>query len=454
MAIRRDLEPKLLALAKGFPSVTITGPRQSGKTTLCRMAFPSKEYVSLENPDLRDFAMNDPHGFLKTYSAGAILDEVQRAPDLLSYIQTELDRTPAPGRFVLTGSANFHLLQSITQSLAGRTAVVHLLPLGLNEMREFRSAPRDLRGMIVSGGYPAIYDRRVPPEDWYASYVATYVERDVRQILNVGDLSAFQTFLRLCAGRTGQILNLSALGADCGISHATAASWLSVLEASFLIFRLPPFIANINRRLVKAPKIHFHDTGLLCFLLGIRTPEQLAVHPLRGAIFETWVASEVFKARVHAGQPANLYYYRDSKGLEIDLIVDRGDAIIAVESKSGETIATDALVNLERLASLFRSDAAGARARGAAPELVLTYGGDTSQTRTGASVVGWSSIADYGWVAAPGPGRGTAGRKAPAQRKKRPAKQSEHAIPGPPSKARPRAKRKPQAKKTGTTKRD
>jgi uncharacterized protein len=221
------------------------------------------------------------------------------------------------------------------------------------------------------------------------------VERDVRQLLNVGDLTAFQTFMRLCAGRTAQVLNLSSLGADCGISHATARAWLSVLEASFLLFRLPPFITNINRRLVKAPRLHFHDSGLLCFLLGIRTAEQLAHHPLRGAIFETWVASEIYKARVHAGQPANLFYYRDSKGLKIDLVVDRGDTVIAVEAKSGETIASDALTGLERFASLFHP-------KGSRLQSALAYGGDSSYHRSDSSILSWSSLTGFDWAGSSG----------------------------------------------------
>ena len=391
--VPRTLRHKLRHLARRFPVVTVTGPRQSGKTTLCRMVFPAKPYVSLEAPDLRAYAQHDPRGFLAQHSSGAILDEVQRVPDLLSYLQGEVDARPVPGRFILTGSANLALLQNVSQSLAGRTAVLTLLPLGHDEVLRFPDAPGDLFATLWRGGYPAIYDRRPKPADWLGSYVATYVERDVRQILNVTDLLAFQNFLRLCAGRSAQLLNLSALAADAGITHNTARAWLSVLEASYLAFRLPALHANVRKRLVKAPKLHFYDTGLLCYLLGILNPDQLRQHPLRGAVFETWVVSEIAKARLHRGRSPCLSHYRDRKGDEIDAVLDRGDGLVAVEAKSGQTVAADFFPPLARFdASIGQQQRRGPLVR------VVAYGGDRSEHRQECRVLPWNRIKDFDWA--------------------------------------------------------
>lgn len=391
--VPRTLEPKLLALARRFPAVTVTGPRQSGKTTLCRAAFPDKPYVSLEAPDVRQYATEDPRGFLRDHRDGAILDEVQRAPELLSYLQPLLDERPTPGHFILTGSANLGLLESVSQSLAGRTALLNLLPLSLEEVRRFPGGPGDLFSLLWHGGYPAIFDRHPDPTDWLSSYVGTYVERDVRQILNVGDLLAFQTFLRLCAGRSAQLLNLSALGADAGVTHATARAWISVLEASFVAYRLAPFHSNLVKRLVKTPKLHLYDSGLLCFLLGIRSPDQLREHPLRGAIFETWVASEVLKARVHRGLPAGMFFYRDRKGEEVDIVVETGRRIVAVETKSARTVVSDFFASLAKMAALIGSERRGRQLR-----RVVVYGGEERQQRTGVTVLPWSMVDRYDWA--------------------------------------------------------
>ena len=391
--VPRTLAPRLRAAARKFPVVTVTGPRQSGKTTLCRAVFPDKAYVSLEAPDVREYARHDPRGFLGDHRDGAILDEIQRVPELLSYLQTEVDARREPGRFVLTGSANLALLGSVSQSLAGRTAVLHLLPLSWGEVTQFPSSPVDLWTALWKGGYPAIYDRDVDPADWLAGYVATYVERDVRQILNVGDLIAFQTFVRLCAGRSAQLLNLSALAADAGVSHVTARSWISVLEASFVAFRLPPYHANLTTRLVKTPKLHLYDSGLLCYLLGIRRPEQLREHPLRGAVFETWVVDEVSKARLHSGVSGGLAFFRDRKGREVDLVVEDGSMLTAVETKSGQTINEDFFATLAAFAELVK----GGR-RPPSLRRVLVYGGVTRQQRSSATVLPWSAIDRYHWL--------------------------------------------------------
>jgi uncharacterized protein len=390
--IPRVLEARLRELAGKFPIVTVTGPRQSGKTTLCRAVFPGKPYVSLEAPDIQEYARRDPRGFLAERSEGAVLDEVHRVPELLSYLQPLVDERPDRGRFILTGSANFALLHSLGQSLAGRTALLELLPLSLEEIRRFPEPPGDLFTLLWRGSYPALYDRGLEAGDWYPSYVATYLERDVRAILSVGDLLAFQTFLRLCAGRMGQLVNFSALAADAGVTHNTARSWLSVLEAGYVAWRLPPFHSNLSKRLVKTPKLHFVDSGLACYLLGIRSADQLRDHPLRGAIFETWVASEILKARVHRGLQPSLSFFRDRKGTEVDLVIEDGRALLAVETKSGQTIAGDFFAGLES----FMAMAAGSQPP-RQPKGFLVYAGAETQKRSIAEVVSWSDLDRCRW---------------------------------------------------------
>ena len=299
--IERELADRVRHAAEGFPAVTITGPRQSGKSTLCRALFPDHPYVNLELPDQRQFATEDPRAFLAGLPDGAVLDEIQRVPGLASWLQGRIDEDPRPGRWILTGAHNLALIDSVSQSLAGRTAMLQLLPLTWREVMRFSQHPQDLDEALFTGGYPRIFDRGLAPAEWLAAYVATYVERDVRAIANIGDLVAFQRFLALCAGRVGQLLNYSALAADCGISQPTAKAWFSVLEASFIAFPLPAWSGNLRKRLVKMPKLHFYDSGLACWLLGIRDPDQLRRHPLRGAIFETWVVAEVAKLRANLG---------------------------------------------------------------------------------------------------------------------------------------------------------
>lgn len=392
--IPRVLESRLRAMARKFPVVTVTGPRQSGKTTLCRAVFPDKPYVSLEAPDVQAFAREDPRGFLAQHREGAVLDEIHRVPALLSYLQTVVDERPARGRFVLTGSANFALLHSLGQSLAGRTAVLELLPLSLEEVRRFPEASEQLWELLWRGCYPAVYDRALEPGDWYPSYVATYVERDVRTILNVGDLVSFQTFVRLCAGRVAQLVNLSSLGADAGVTHGTAKSWLSVLEAGYVAWRLPPFHVNVSKRLIKTPKLHFLDTGLVCYLLGIRSADQLADHPLRGAIFETWVVSEILKARAHRGLAPAVSFFRDRSGTEVDAVVELGRSLLAVEAKSGQTIASDYFTALETFTSL----SASARPPRSVRSFVV-YAGADSQRRSRTTIVPWSELDRCVWWA-------------------------------------------------------
>ena len=385
--ILRRLQPRLLDLAAKFPVVTLTGPRQSGKTTLCRTAFPDKQYISLEAPDVREFARTDPRGFLATCRDGAILDEIHRVPDLLSYVQVEVDRDRSAGRFILTGSANFALLRSLGQSLAGRTALAELLPLDLEETRRFGPLPTDVFTLLWRGTYPAVYDRGLGPDDFYPAYAATYLERDVRSILNVGDLAAFQTFLRLAAGRVSQLVNLHALGADAGVTHATARSWLTVLETGYVAWRLQPFHVNVSSRLVKTPKLHFVDPGLACYLLGIRSADQLRSHPLRGFVFETWVASEVLKRFAHAGRTSPMTFFRSRDGAEVDIVIDEAASITAIEAKSGQTVASDFFRGIATLEAI--------AARITPPRPVrpfVVYGGDETQQRTKGTIVAWSAL--------------------------------------------------------------
>jgi hypothetical protein len=382
----------------------MTGPRQSGKSTLCRAAFPRKPYVSLEPPDQRDLARDDPRAFLARYPRGVVIDEVHRAPALLSYVQEVVDRNTRPGQYILTGSQQLGLIEAVTQTLAGRTAILQLLPLNLTEIRRFPKSPADLWTLIWTGGYPRIYDRRLPADEWLSSYASTYVERDVRQMVNVGDLLTFQTFLRLCAGRVGQLVNLSALGADAGITHMTARAWLSVLEASFIAFRLPPLHRNLTKRLVKTPKLYFYDTGLLCWALGIRSPAQLDTHPLRGAIFECWVVSEIVKQYTHRGLVPRLSFFRDQKGHECDLVIEQGHRLVAVEIKSGQTVASDVFAALSRVLDDLRAGPGGTVP--IAP--VVIHAGSDSLARTAAHQLSWQDIDGFDWTATRTPRRSRA----------------------------------------------
>jgi hypothetical protein len=385
--IERTLARRARDLSRRFPAVTITGPRQSGKTTLARMAFPRHPYASLEAPDVREFAREDPRGFLAGYPHGAILDEVQRVPELASYLQGIVDEPGFEGSWILTGSQDFALLASLSQSLAGRTAVLHLLPPSLEELRRFESPPEDLFDVLFAGAYPRIHQEGIEPRAFHEAYVATYLERDVRQVLDVGDLGSFQTFVRLCAGRAGTLVNLSSLGADAGISQPTARSWLSALEVGFLVFRLRPYLPNLRKRLIKTPKLYFYDSGLLCFLLGIRDPDQLRHHRMRGAVFESWVISEVMKAHHHRGVSPSIFFFQDRRGLEVDLILERGgNEIAAAEIKSGATLAGDFLKPLDSLAEAL------AEAGGPAVEAALVYGGERAATRRGVRVVPWGQL--------------------------------------------------------------
>lgn len=396
--LTRTLAGRLASAARKMPVVTLTGPRQSGKTTLVRSTFPGLRYMNLEAPDTRARAIEDPRGFLSGFSDGVVLDEVQRTPDLFSYIQERVDEDGRPGRFILTGSQNFLLLDRISQSLAGRTSVLHLHPFSVSELlrrtpwcaADFTSLPaddrtsdRDLSEVLQAGFYPRIHDQALDPTTWLEDYRTTYVERDVRQIVNIGDLDAFHRFLGLCAGRNGQLLNASSLGNDAGIDQTTVRRWLSVLETSFLVLLLRPHHRNFGKRLIRSPKLYFLDTGLLCSLLGIRTPEDLAVHASRGAIFESFVLSELVKAYAHRGQRPPVFFWRDSAGHEVDFVVENGETLVAFEAKSGETIAPSFFDGLRRWQALLHDDATPA---------VLVHGGPDSYVQRGIVVRSWQTL--------------------------------------------------------------
>ena len=374
--IEREIAPCLVKLFEQYPFVTVTGPRQSGKTTLCRAAFPHLDHVNLEAPDQREFAESDPRGFLARLGDGAILDEIQRVPDLLSYLQVQADEAGRNSLFVLTGSEDFRLSDAIGQSLAGRTALLRLLPFSLAERRQ-TGASDAIDDILYSGFHPRIHDRKLEPRQALGDYFETYVERDVRRIGEIRNPANFRRFVRLCAGRVGQQINLSSLGADAGVSHTTASHWLTVLEASYVVFRLPPFHTNIRKRLVRTPKLYFYDVGLASHLIGIEHAGQIGTHPLRGPLFENAVVMEVLKHRFNRGHRSNLSFFRDSRGLECDLLYETGNGKGAIEIKSGATVASDWFGPLNRVAKELPEIAARA----------VVYGGTERQSRRDGDVV-------------------------------------------------------------------
>lgn len=379
--IARHASSTLLNLIKGFPIVAVTGPRQSGKTTLVQAIFYNKAYISLEEPDKLELLSSDPRGFLESFPEGAVIDEAQRFPPLFSYLQGLVDRRKKPGLFILTGSQHFGLLSGIRQSLAGRVGLLELLPFSIAELWEAKVPIPELTATLYQGLYPALYDRPLAPRTWHANYVMTYLDRDVRNILNVRNLSTFQRFLRMCAARVGQLLNLSAMAADCGINHNTAQSWLSVLEASYIVYLLRPHFRNFGKRLVKSPKIYFYDPGLAAWLLNIQNHEHLAIHPQRGGLFECLIVGELLKDRFNRGLSSNLYFWRNNMGDEIDAILDQGTKLVPVELKSGETLNQDFFRGLEKWRNLTKDPKGPA---------FLVYGGKEKLTQLGIQVVPWN----------------------------------------------------------------
>jgi len=380
--IQRTLEAKIREAAEHYPVVSLTGPRQSGKTTLCRKLFPKKPYLSFEAPDIRGLATQDPRGFLAQYPEGAVLDEVQRVPEILSYLQGIVDEQKKNGLYILSGSQNLLLLRSIQQSLAGRTAVLKLLPFSVEEIRPLIQK-RTVDEIIHSGFFPRIFDQKINPSEAMRDYVATYVERDVRQIINVKSLSSFQKFLKLCAGRIGQILNLSSISNDLGVSHTTIKEWMSVLEASYVVFLLPAYYRSWKKRIIKAPKLYFYDTGLAAYLLGIEQFSQMSRDPLRGALFENFVVIEFLKYFWSDGRDAPLYFFRDSHGSEVDLIIERARRIIGVEIKAGQTIQNEFFKGLDFLKHLAGKDMLGR---------AVVYGGRSEFSREDVSIYSYLNV--------------------------------------------------------------
>ena len=383
MFVKRQITHLIKKQQSKFPILALTGPRQSGKTTLLKELFKDYRYISLENPDIRAFATDDPNGFLNEYSENVILDEVQRVPSLFSYIQTKVDESKKMGQYILSGSQNFHLLNSITQTLAGRVALFKLLPLDFEELKAVELLESDYPQALFKGFYPAIFDRDIDPKIFYTNYIQTYVEKDVTELLNVKDLKAFRTFLGLCAGRAGQLLNVSALANDCNISQPTAKAWLSILESSYLIFLLPPYHQNFNKRLVKSPKLYFYDTGLLCYLLGIRSANEIILDRLKGNLFENLILAELEKQNFHQYAHLDYHFWQDSNANEIDVLIKNYGGFDVFEIKATKTISNELFKQMDRFSEL------------AAPEKVnktLIYGGSENQTRSKYNILSWSSI--------------------------------------------------------------
>jgi uncharacterized protein len=378
--IKRHCEQELIKLAKTFKCVAVVGPRQSGKTTLVKHVFKEKPYISLENPDTRSFALDDPRGFLSQYPKGAILDEVQRAPEIFSYLQQILDESTEKGLFILTGSNNFILQASISQSLAGRVAYLFLLPFALYELSGEQI--QDIYKTVYQGLYPPIHDQKIEPDIWYPNYIRTYIERDVRLIKNISNLNLFERFVKLCAGRVGQLLNMNNLAIETGVDNKTISSWMGILESSFVIFRLQPHFQNFNKRIVKMPKLYFYDTGLACSLLGIHDPGQLAMNHYFGALFENLIISEFMKFRFNKAKDPNIYFWRDNTGNEVDVVIESGTGLFPVELKAGKTITSEFFKGLEKWLKI-----SGAH-HGA-----IVYAGDEHQKRSNdIEVLSWKNF--------------------------------------------------------------
>lgn len=381
----RHLKSHLIRLSKQYPVVTLTGPRQSGKTTLCKMSFPKMKYVSLENPDKREYAITDPRGFLQEYRDGVIIDEIQKAPELPSYIQGIVDENNKNGLFILTGSQNLALTQTVSQSLAGRTATLTLLPFSTGEIEDVIQT-KTIDELLVNGFYPRIYDHNLNPTEALQSYLDTYVDRDVRQLKNIHDIHLFHKFLKLCAGRAGQIVNLSALGNEVGISHTMVRQWLSILEATYIITLLPPYFKNFSKRVIKTPKLYFYDVGLASLLLGIHEPAQMSRDPLRGSLFENMVIIDFLKNRFNTSKPNDLYYFRDSKGNEVDLLLSHKGKLIPIEIKSASTFSPSFLKGIRYFEETSRDPL---------DKPVIIYGNNQMEKRSKVDIIPYKNIYQY-----------------------------------------------------------
>ena len=378
--INRQLVNAIVALKDKFPIIALTGPRQSGKTTLLKNTFPDYQYISLEDPDYREFAQNDPKGFLKNFSENIIFDEVQRVPHLFSYLQTVVDASGKMGQFILSGSQSFHLLQQITQSLANRVALFKLLPFDFQELKTANLLPSDYSEILIRGFYPALFDRNLPSADFYSNYIETYVQRDVTQLINIREIRTFRTFLVLCASRVGQLLNLNSLANECGISQPTAKAWLSILESSYILFTLPPYFQNFSKRVVKSPKLYFYDTGLLCYLLGIKESKTLVVNALKGNLFENLIVAEQKKQNHHQCRNKEFYFWRDTSGHEIDLLIPNVTQFDIFEIKASETINSSQFKGMDFVEKISVDKVASK---------TLIYGGNDNQIRSNYTVKAW-----------------------------------------------------------------
>lgn len=384
--IKRQIASIIKEQQTKFPVLALTGPRQSGKTTLLKQLFSNYRYISLENPDTRSFAAEDPIGFLNIYDDKVILDEVQRVPSLFSYIQTKVDESGKMGQFVLSGSQNFHLLSSITQTLAGRVALFKLLPFDFNELSANGLLNQNYEDAIIKGFYPAIFDRQIDPTIFYANYIETYIQKDVTELLNIRDLNQFKKFIGLCAARTAQLLNVSALANECDISQPTAKAWLSILESSYIIFQLQPYHDNFNKRLVKSPKLYFYDTGLATHLLGIRSTEDLKINRLKGNLFENMVIAEYQKQNHHRYLHRDYYFWQDSSSNEVDLLLKKPNSFEIYEIKATQTISSSLFKQMDKFEALISPENV---------EKTLIYGGNENQNRTKYNVLGWDNISFY-----------------------------------------------------------
>ena len=386
--IKREIKPYLIDLAKQFPIVAVMGPRQSGKTTLVKETFPDYAYITMEDLDRRSAAKEDPRGFFATYAEhkGVIIDEIQEVPELLSYMQGIVDQKYRPGYFIITGSQHFLLYEKITQTLAGRIALLTLLPLSVNEIKGANLLPSDIATLLLKGFYPRLYSQPISVQAWVSNYISTYIEKDVRQIIQISDVNSFQRFLKLCAARTGNLLNYADLARDADISPNTAKAWISILEASYIIKLVNPYYKNFNKRVIKSPKLYFYDSALVCSLLGIRTPEDVHIHPFKGAIFESFVMSEMFKYNYNHNELPQIYFWRDVQGHEIDAIIETSfDKIIPIEIKSGMTITNDFFENLNDWKNITRQQNV---------PLFVIYGGNENFERKPGHIFAWSNISN------------------------------------------------------------
>lgn len=381
--IERNIEKKLTHLASKFPIVTLTGIRQCGKSTLLRNCFDDYRYVSLEDIDIRQMAQSDPRGFLQNFPSKTIIDEAQYAPELFSYLQTRVDEVNDTGMYILSGSHNFLLLESVSQSLAGRTAVLRLAPLSVSELTKAKKLPANINEWLFTGGFPRIYDKEIAPTDYFPSYIQTYIERDVRMLKNIGNLSAFTMFIKLCAARIGQLLNIQSIATECGITVNTANSWLSILETSYVVFLLKPYYRNFNKRLVKTPKLYFFDTGLAASLLGMTNSEQIGLHYMRGELFENMVIVEKAKSYYANGLEPQMYFWRDSNQNEVDLLTENGTELHAYEIKSSATMNNDHFKGLKRFAAV---------ANLPVENQTVIYGGDTSMSTMQGNYLSWKEL--------------------------------------------------------------